>query len=587
MRFYRYVVIVLQFAICSTTAAGGRENCGEEITKKFWRETFQDNAKRLREHETDSDGKSYRRRRAKNIIVLVGDGMGISTITAARIFNGQRLDKVRNMEDVQCGAEYAFEFERVMPFSGMSKTYNLDFQSPDSASTASAMFSGHKTGHYQLNDGDNCDNRHETIAEYAKGLGKRVGLVTTTHIMHATPAALYACERVRWHTPNITKQFEHAIKSRSIDVALGGGSDFFKNTDFQGLGAVRVDAKQVRERAIPDRSKPIVGDLSGEEMPFIDERTNHPSLEQMAEFALDVVAEDNSKGFFLMIEAGRIDQAHHKNFAQRALLEMAEFDRTVKVVYDELVRREILDDTLIILTADHSHQFVLGSYSSMGQSLFDPLPMKQWKTGSWTQSNSNFLPRYPTAPWLPVSYVTGPGGNWTDIEDEARQNLTHAVDYSVPAFIETKSATHSGEDVAIFARGPQAHQVTGSHEQSDIFFMMKAAFDFDELAATQKRMDEMVEEILDNPKVWTPERLAKLSAANSDLAIKKSDNSNTILIVIVFAQVLLIILAVFGFLVMRRRLTQLQRNARHRDKIDSKELEAYGAPSSQTSSPGR
>lgn len=82
---------------------------------------------------------------------------------------------------------------------------------------------------------------------------------------------------------------------------------------------------------------------------------------------------------------------------------------------------------------------------------------------------------------MPLSYVTGPGGKWQDLNETRNETLNRfeAIDFQFPSFVRTRSATHAGEDVAIFARGPQSHLVSGSHEQSDIYYVMKEAFEFE------------------------------------------------------------------------------------------------------------
>lgn len=547
---------VLFLCVLSTLVFEGNaaedSNCADRIDDDFWQKQFLLNKKRFETHAFASDGVSFAKKRAKNVIAFIGDGMGISTITASRIFNGQRLDKTKDLKNVECGADYQFDFEKRMPYMGLQKTYNLDRQTPDSASTASAMFDGHKTGHFSLNDGHDCDHKHETILEYAKRLGKRTGLVTTTHLMHATPAATYACIDVRWKYAEVAKQFLNAVKNGTIDVALGGGSDVkFEITDknLTDLGATPVKATQVQNDAVPKGKLPLVGLFSPESMPYIDQRdrATQPNLEEMTQFAVHALSENNDNGFFLLVEAGRIDQAHHANLAQRALLETAEFDRSFKNAYDELVKMDQLDDTLMVLTADHSHQFVLGSYSDIGTSLFDFLKEEDWKKNEYSRS------MYPTLPWLPVTYVTGPGGNWTDLLKE--RNDTHQLDYSLPSFIQTKTAHHAGEDVAIFARGPQGHLASGVHEQTDMFHMMKAAFDFEEKVGKAS-----------TAKVSPPDlTLCKSKPATKSLADTEESLTRRVLFGIIIFQTVVIAISFIALYLADSRVTRLQKLQNHSD----------------------
>lgn len=416
--------------------------CGEKIPDSFWRNSFEKLKSRL---NRDSE-QNFNKKKAKNVIIFVGDGLGISTMTAGRIYQGQqnikkmeKLKKSGNFDDstesipfdqkITCGAEYEFFFEKNLPMTGLSKTYSINKQTPDSASTATAMFSGKKTEHFNLGHPEDEDQK-PSILEYAKKvLKKKTGFVTTTswftkklpffvgniisscffdqkwplqvtfeqnrlfsskniffgkkinlrpknfiltkplctHLFHATPAALYAHQLVRWEYPQVLTQFLN--KTDCFDVALGGGFAIAPPEAFSNITFTNVTVENVKNpKTLSSNSDlPLIGMFAPKEMPYSDERDPkiHPNLTEMTLFTLDKLV-DEDHGFFMMSEGGRIDQAHHKNYAKRALVELVELDEAIEATFERLEELGILDETLIILTADHSHQFVMGSYGDLG-----------------------------------------------------------------------------------------------------------------------------------------------------------------------------------------------------------------------------
>ena len=184
---------------------------------------------------------------AKNIVIVVGDGMSLSTVAAARIYKGQRAGRD--------GPSSRLTWE-AFPHFGLSKTYCLDAMVPDSSSTASAIFSGVKTNYYTVGfDASIVRNnphsqvnasRVETVLDWAQAAGMRTGIVTTTRITHATPSALYAKTAQRdWECAtkmptdrpaaalDIASQLVELAPGRDVDVVLGGGLSAFMPENFQ------------------------------------------------------------------------------------------------------------------------------------------------------------------------------------------------------------------------------------------------------------------------------------------------------------------------------------------------------------------
>lgn len=235
-------------------------------------------------------------------------------------------------------------------------------------------------------------------------------------------------------------------------------------------------------------SQRLFGLFSESHMRYEADRKNdlagEPSLAQMTNKAIDIL-DNNEQGFFLMVEAGRIDHGHHANSAFTALNDTVELSRAVQAALDTTSR----EDTLIIVTADHSHVFTMAGYPKRG----NPILGKVVDVGSQTPAlDADGLP------YTTLGYSNGLG--FRDLGDQAnadmayyskplagRQDLT-AVDTEAQGFhqealVPRSSETHGGEDVAIYAIGPGAHLVTGSHEQSIVFHVMNYAGNLVEKAA--------------------------------------------------------------------------------------------------------
>lgn len=443
--------------------------------------------------------------KAKNVILFVGDGMGVSTVSAARILQGQIAGK--------SGEENLLSFEH-FPFSGFSKTYNVNQQTPDSAGTMTAMMTGIKTdaGVLSLDEGANrgdCTSAQErdlvSILELAKQAGKATGIVTTARITHATPAASYAKSAERnWEDDSqlspeakangcidIAQQFITA--SSRIDVALGGGRKHFLSESFSGT---RLDGKNLIEQwqlknphgqyvssrqglLQADGHKPtrLLGLFNDSHMDYAAEKiagkTSEPSLVEMTNAALTVL-KNTEKGFFLIVEAGRIDHGHHAGNAYNALHETIDLSDAVAAALAHVD----LTETLVIVTADHSHVMTFAGYQKRG----NPILGKVIAAGE----------DHPTLagdglPYTTLSYMNGRGMHDLSAEGNAdavkklainvgRKDIsninTEAPGYHQEALIPRHSETHGGEDVGIYATGPGAQWLTGVNEQNLIFHVM-------------------------------------------------------------------------------------------------------------------
>ncbi len=461
---------------------------------------------------------------AKNIILFVGDGMGISTVTAARIYDGQRKGMT--------GEENQLFFE-TFPYLALSKTYNTNQTTPDSAGTMTAMMTGIKTKAGVLGLGQavvraDCSTMTghvlTTALEHAEQIGMSTGIVTTARLTHATPAATYA------HVPE--RDFEDdrdasimtstsgckdiaqqliGLKDRygnGLEVALGGGRKSFirriKGADpEQGGRGEREDGRDltaewlskhpnsayVWNQAQFDAINPVTTDhllglFNMSHMQYEEDRQSdaggEPSLSEMTVKAIKIL-EKNEKGFFLQVESGRIDHAHHASNARRALVDTIEFASAVKKAY-ELTDPE---QTLIIVTADHSHVFTLGGYPTRG----NPILGKVIENDRAGNAKSKPALAQDKLPYTTLGYINGPGYASLPVGGDGRYAKPYAAGqrtdlsqldtehqgFHQEALIPLESETHGGEDVAIYATGPGASLFQGTVEQNVIFHVMNKA----------------------------------------------------------------------------------------------------------------
>jgi len=468
---------------------------------------------------------------AKNLILFVGDGMGIATLTAARIYGGQ--------QEGGLGEENILSFER-FEHTALVKTYNTDAQIPDSAGTMTAMMSGLKTNaglvgvHPSVRRG-NCeavaDNELPAVVELAEIKGLSTGVVSTARITHATPAATYAKSADRsWEDisdipenavaqgcVDIAKQlidFESNTERRfpnmdvdGIDVVLGGGRRHFLpsnpssdlvNTFGQASGD-RTDAINLIEqwqqlypqgRYVFDEAgldsldmnaeQRVFGLFNSSHMEYDAQRTEssgrEPSLSKMTRKAIELL-DNNANGFVLIVEAGRIDHSHHAGNAYGALNETVELARAVSVAQDMTNSA----DTLIMVTADHSHVMTISGYPARGNPILGKV---QSKGGDSPALASDGLPH------TTLGYTNGPGfrdygdntnpdRTYADGSVAGRQNLsqvnTRASGFHQETLVPLVAETHGGEDVSVHATGPGAFRAQGTIEQSQIFHIIDKA----------------------------------------------------------------------------------------------------------------
>ncbi|WP_369825383.1 alkaline phosphatase [Sporosarcina sp. P18a] len=399
----------------------------------------------------------------KNIIFLIGDGMGSSYTSAYRYFK----------DDPKTPEIELTEFDQHLV--GQQMTYPDDDEESitDSASAATAMSSGVKTYNNAIAV-DKEKERVQTVLEAAKEAGKSTGLVATSEITHATPAAYGAHNESRKNMDEIADDYynERINGEHTIDVLLGGGKKHFVREDLSHAHSFELDGYgyvTTREELLNNKNDKILGLFADGGMPkMIDRSAETPSLEEMTVAAIERLKK-NEDGFFLMVEGSQIDWAGHDNDIVGAMSEMEDFENAFKAAIEFAEQDE---HTLVIATADHS----TGGFSIGADGVYD-----------WSVDAIKAVKRTP-------AFIAQEIANGNDVEQTVKRYIdqeslpiekneieaiqaagTEASDIetAIKQIIDKRSYTgwttggHTGEDVPVYAYGPSKERFAGLLDNTD------------------------------------------------------------------------------------------------------------------------
>ena len=461
---------------------------------------------------------------ATNVIFFLGDGMGPTTVTASRIYKYGEAGQL-TMESLKRTARI--------------KTYSLDGQTTDSAPSMAAYMTGVKMNNEVISmsadtlaykpDGTqyisgstedtSCPPSNgtpaATLLELSKAKGRAVGAVSTTRVGHATPATTYAhiCNRNGYNTIAEQSVPGHANYNAKlldgIDVLMGGGQRNYlpksvnpssKRTDdanlvvaMQGKGYTYVDTGAKLGALDATKTPKLLGLFSQSEMAYeldrVNQKLDQPSLSLMTEKALDVLS-SNDKGFFLMVEGGRIDHALHGSNAKRALEDTLALDKAIDTALAYMEKKDPgLKNTLVVVTADHDHAIAFNGYSRINNPILGKV--RDYQTNELAKAADG-------KPYTTLVFGNGGRPNasaGSDVNSEdlnkpwiapargaVREDLTN-VDTTQDNFLQEVginlgtpgSETHGGGDVMLFAGGAGAKIFKGTLDNTRVFFKVKEA----------------------------------------------------------------------------------------------------------------
>jgi alkaline phosphatase len=442
---------------------------------------------------------------AKNVIFFLGDGMGINTLTAARIYA------------VGEAGELTID---TLPESAFIKTFSNDAQVTDSAASMSAYMTGVKQNNgvismstetralsptlegkrtvsrCRIGNGDG--HPVPTLAELAKARGMAAGVVTTTSVTDATPAATYAHACHRKLEEDIAAAlvpggagYNKALGSSGLDLVFGGGMQQFTPVDAGGkradgrnlIGELqhqgwRVASNTAQLQALAANSQPAIGLFAQNHFAYEAARdpVKQPLLSDMTAKAIDILS-TNPNGFFLVVEGGLIDHALHATLAKRALQETVGYNAAIKTALDKMNQLDPgLKNTLIVATADHDHTLLINGYSP--------------RTGKTTPANPGILGLVRSlpdgkvrldkdgAPFTILGFGTGEhrvAGSRKDVK--LTDEIAAGDDYHQEAVVRTRagSETHGGTDVYLGAAGANAELFRGTIDNTRVFDLIKNA----------------------------------------------------------------------------------------------------------------
>nr|1K7H_A Chain A, Alkaline Phosphatase [Pandalus borealis]1K7H_B Chain B, Alkaline Phosphatase [Pandalus borealis] len=458
-----------------------------EEDKAYWNKDAQDALdKQL--------GIKLREKQAKNVIFFLGDGMSLSTVTAARIYKGGLTGK--------------FEREKIsweeFDFAALSKTYNTDKQVTDSAASATAYLTGVKTNQGVIGlDANtvrtNCSYQLDeslftySIAHWFQEAGRSTGVVTSTRVTHATPAGTYAHVADRdWENDSdvvhdredpeicddIAEQLVFREPGKNFKVIMGGGRRGFfpeEALDIEdGIPGEREDGKHLITDWLDDKASQgatasyvwnrddllavdiantdyLMGLFSYTHLDTVLTRDAEmdPTLPEMTKVAIEMLTKDEN-GFFLLVEGGRIDHMHHANQIRQSLAETLDMEEAVSMALSMTDPEE----TIILVTADHGHTLTITGYADRNTDILDFAGISDLDDRRYTILDYGSGPGY---------HITEDGKRYEPTEEDLKD-----INFRYASAAPKHSATHDGTDVGIWVNGPFAHLFTGVYEENYI-----------------------------------------------------------------------------------------------------------------------
>lgn len=432
----------------------------------------------------------------KYVFYFIGDGMGTNEVAAAQMY----------LADVEGIIGYKPLCFAQFPYTGIAFSYAANTFITDSAAAGTALASGKKTNSGMLGMLPDRESAAESIAEMAKKAGKKVGIGSTVCINHATPGSFYAHQ--------LSRNNYHAISNQLAESGFeffGGGhfsSAHDRRFDDGGSYKVAEDAGYTiamgydEYKANAESADKIILFPQQEGMEslkfLIDREEDDLTLAQLTESAIDFLMKDNKKGFFIMMEGGKIDHSGHGNDAASTVKEVIDFDNAIQVAYDFYQKHP--KETLIVVTADHetggmsmgsSGQYRMNlqalQYQNMSEDAFsshlEELGRKVGDVLTWEEVEAELKEHFGF--WdkvrlskdqenrLRSAYVETFGMGESAKKEEEYYSVNKLSDLAVQimseiALVGWSSGAHTAAYVPVFAIGAGAENFTGQMDNIDI-----------------------------------------------------------------------------------------------------------------------
>ncbi|GIN71994.1 alkaline phosphatase [Bacillus sp. J14TS2] len=378
----------------------------------------------------------------KNVIFMIPDGFSTAYATGYRWYKGEKSI----MDDM---------------LIGMHRTYSANSVVTDSAAGGTAMATGVKTNNGMIAMSPSGD-RLPTILQAAQASGRKTGLLTTTTITYATPAAFASHVQDRKMEADIAPQ----LIDNKVDVLLGGGREYFpekllKQAETEGYQIV-TDRKGLSVNSSSDKLLGLFSD--GAMAPELDRhRTKEPSLAQMTKAAIRLLQKEKN-GFFLMVEGGQIDWAGHANDAAWAMNDIEAFEQAVKQA-KEFAKKD--QQTLVVIAGDHNTGGIsIGGYNQYAANIDLLHKMKatgQYMATQLDQDRNNskkVLKKYANI------VLTPDEERKIQVAKDPQRAINQVL--SKRALIGWTTYEHTGVDVPVYAYGPGAESFRGLQENTDL-----------------------------------------------------------------------------------------------------------------------
>ncbi|MED4130469.1 alkaline phosphatase [Shouchella miscanthi] len=392
---------------------------------------------------------------AKNVIFLIPDGFSQSYASSYRFYKEDALP-IWDEKDM---------------LAAMVKTGSNNAAITDSAAAGTALATGHKTDNGVIGLGPDGESL-PTILDRAKENGKRTGLVATSTITHATPAAFAAKVESRGSYTEIAKQM---MENENVDLLFGGGrTEFLPESE----GGIRDDDRNLityaeesgytyletrrQLRQWEGEGDKVLGLFAEEALePSLNQRTDEPSLAEMTHTAIDFLSKEE-EGFFLMVEGSQIDWAGHDNDPLYAMTDTEAFEEAVKIAVDYADTHE---DTLVVMVGDHdtggmavhaseeAHPTMLNQVHALGMDIAEAVTHDYANLEDVLKEKTSF--------------------EWTEEEmDDLKE--AESLKLAINGAISEKtgfgwsSYDHTGIDVPLFAYGAGAESFNGTMDNTDV-----------------------------------------------------------------------------------------------------------------------